>query len=71
MVRAVGREIVIYPELLQVTQERGLLRGIEATERELYLAGIFREEFGGTCGASLQLPFNGHDASFDSIEAWL
>ena len=29
------------------------VRGIEATERELYWAGILREEFGGTSGASL------------------
>jgi hypothetical protein len=44
---------------------------IEATERELYWAGILREEFGGTSSASLQLPPNGHDASFDRIEARL
>jgi hypothetical protein len=55
MVLAVGREIAVYPELLQVMQECGLFRGIEDTERELY-AGILREEFGGTSGASLQLP---------------
>ncbi len=56
MVLAVGREIVVYPELLQVMQECGLFRGIEATEHELYWAGTLREEFGGTSGASsLQL----------------
>jgi hypothetical protein len=52
-------------------QECGLCRGIEATEHELYWARILREEFGGTSGASLQLPPNGHDASFDGIEARL
>jgi hypothetical protein len=67
MVLAVGREIVVYPELLQVMQECGLFRGIEATEHELYRAGILREEFGGTGGASRQLPPNGHDARFDGI----
>jgi hypothetical protein len=56
MVLAVGRKIVVYPELLQVMQECGLLRGIETPEHELYRAGIFCEEFGGTSGASLQLP---------------
>jgi hypothetical protein len=71
MVLAVDREIVVYPEPLQVMQECGLFRGIEATERELYWAGILREEFGGAGGASLQLPPNGHDACFDSIEARL
>ena len=71
MVLAVGREIVVYPELLQVVQECGLFRGVEAAKRELYWAGILREEFGGTSGASLQLPPNGHDASFDGIEARL
>ena len=70
-VLAVCREIVVCPELLQVMQGCGLFRGIEATERELYWAGILREEFGGTSGTSLQLPPNGHDASFDSIEARL
>jgi hypothetical protein len=59
MVLAVGREIVVYPELLQVMPECGLFRGIEATEHELYWAGILGEEFGGTSGASLQLPPNG------------
>jgi hypothetical protein len=68
---AVGREIVVYPELLQVMQEGGLFRGIEATESDLYWADILREEFGGTSSASLQLPPNDHDASFDSIEARL
>ena len=68
MVLSVGREIFVYPELLQVMQECGLFRGIEATERELYWARILREEFGRTSGASLQLPPNGHDARFDSIE---
>jgi hypothetical protein len=63
MVLAGGCEIVVYPELLQVMQECGLFQGIEATERELYWAGILREEFSGTSGASLQLPPNGHDAS--------
>jgi hypothetical protein len=67
--RIIGREIVVYPKLLQVMQDGGLFRGIEATERELYWAGILRKEFGGTRGASLQLPPNSHDASFDSIEA--
>jgi hypothetical protein len=38
--RIIGREIVVYPKLLQVMQEGGLFRGIEATERELYWAGI-------------------------------
>src|SRR6516165_11580076 len=71
MVLAVGREIVVYPELLQVPQECGLFRGIEATERELYWAGILREEFGGISGTSLQLPPDGHDAGFDRIEARL
>ena len=71
MVLAVGREIVVYPELLQVMQQCGLLRRINATERELYWAGILREEFSGASGASLQLPPNGHDASFDGIEARL
>jgi len=67
MVLAVGREIVVYPELLQVMQECGLFRGIEAIERELYWAGILREEFGGTSGTSLQLPPRGHDAGFDRM----
>ena len=71
MVFAIGREIVVYPELLQVMQECGLLRGIKATEHELYWAGFLCEEFGGTSGASLQLPANGHDAGFDGIEARL
>src|SRR6516165_8474705 len=71
MVLGVGREIVVYPELLQVMQECGLFRGIEATKHELYCAEILREEFSGTSGASLQLPPNGHDASLDRIEARL
>ena len=71
MVLAVGREIVVYPELLQVTQECGLFRSIETTQRDLYWAGICGEEFGGISGASLQLPPNGHDASFNRIEARL
>src|SRR5215469_15575074 len=71
MVLAVGGEIVVYPELLQVMQECGLFRGIEATERELYWADILREEFGGTSGTSLQVPPKGHDAGFDRIEARL
>jgi hypothetical protein len=52
-------------------QECGPFRGIEATERGSYWADILREEFGGTSGASLQLPPHGHDASFDSIETRL
>jgi hypothetical protein len=32
MVLAVGREVVVYPELLQVMQECGLFRGVEAAE---------------------------------------
>ena len=71
MVLAVGREIVVYPELLQVMQECGLFRGFEAAERELYRAGILREEIGGISGASLQLPLNGDDAGFDVIETRL
>ena len=69
MARAVGRKIVVYPEALQVLQESGLFQGIEATERELDWAGILREELGGFSGAFLQLPRDGHDAGFDSIEA--
>ena len=69
MVLAVGREIVVYPELLQVVQECGLFRGVEAAKRELYWASILREELGRTGGASLQLPPDGHDAGFDSIKA--
>ena len=71
MVLAVGREIVVYPELLQVVQECGLFRGVEAAKRELYWPGILREEFGGTSGTFLQLPPKGHDAGFDRIEARL
>src|SRR6516162_7177648 len=71
MVLAVGREIFVYPELLQIAQECGLFRGIEATERELNWAGILCEELGRTGGASLQLPPDGHDAGFDSIKARL
>ena len=40
MVLTIGRKIVVYPELLQVMQQCGLFLGIEATERELQLAGI-------------------------------
>src|SRR5262249_182495 len=71
MVLSGDREIVVYPELLQVMQECSLFRGIEATERELYWAGILREEFGRASGASLLLPPNGHYARLASMEAWL
>ena len=71
MVPAVGGKIVVDPELLQVLQESGLFRRVEAIERELDRARIMREECSGSGGACLQVPGNGHDAGSDGIEAWL
>src|SRR5215470_17862035 len=51
MVLAVGGKIVVDPELLQVLQESGLFRRVEATERELDRARIMREECSGSGGA--------------------
>jgi len=48
-------------------QEGSLFRDIEATERELYWAGILHEESGGSSGA-LCNSHVGHDACFDGIE---
>jgi hypothetical protein len=53
VILAVGREIVVYPELLQIMLECGFFLGIEAAERELYWTGILGEELGGINGASL------------------
>jgi len=71
MVLAVGGKIVVDPELLQILQESGLFRRVEATERELDRARILRKECSGSGGACLQFPGNGHDTGFDGIEAWL
>jgi SAM-dependent methyltransferase len=68
---AIGRKIVVDPEPLQVPQESSLFWCIEAAECELNSAGILRQECGGIGSAPLQLPRNGHDTGFDSIEAKL
>jgi hypothetical protein len=51
MVLAVGGKVVVDPELLQVLQESGPFRRVEATERELDRARIMREECSGSGGA--------------------
>jgi hypothetical protein len=71
MVLAVGGKIVVDPELLQVLQESGLFRRVEATKHELDRGSIMREECSGSGGACLQFPGNGHNAGLDGIEASL